>query len=117
MMPDRSELDQILQDALRDVNRAREALGYEPLTQLPQGVKNQSTACPIKNALPRAYQVTGISVMFSDRADATAVAQAWSSATTPMGGMWMVVAPDSVTDFVHDFDYGYFNEFIAPKNQ
>lgn len=116
--------DQIIKEALKIVNIAREALDLPRLRKLPVGTRECEKTCPLANAL--GAEVDGFCINFGTAKAATKVARAFRDRlpNTEERGDYAyagrrtgrdVSLPDALCDFVDRFDRRQFPELIAPK--
>ena len=85
-------IEQIYEDALAEVNRLRKERNIgEPLTDLPKGIRGESTSCPIQKAL----QCYAVGDLFIE----------WQS-----DGLGETDTPEAICEFILAFDDHEFPE-------
>lgn len=99
-----------MNEALRLVNVAREAMGLDPLAEMPKGVREDNIDCPLAVALQAVVQ--SYAVKMYDWA-APRVAAAWG---TPWVRVYedvcYVQLPPELAQFIEEFDSGGIPELI-----
>lgn len=101
---------------LPTINRARVALGGQPLTQLPKGMKEKTTGCVIANALKDlapnievgTLSLSGVSSAFAD-----IIAREFGVESIRSDEVVDVPLPEELSAFVRLFDAGMFPELIS----
>lgn len=102
--------------SLKAINRARVAIGLDPVDALPSGEPGDFRSCPLSLLLPGIVGVNGIS--FENQADALRVASAWNTAIEIGGrGRMVVLLPSLLRRFVRDFDLGAYPSLIRKREQ
>lgn len=106
-----------IQKVLDLVNSAREAIGMEPLAELPRGARGESRACPIARALGCEPQVLYRTLRYDQEGycAARAVAQAWGTELIERQDARFVELPWELVEFVDRFDSGAFPDLIDPE--
>lgn len=92
-------------EVLAGVNRVRNALGLEKLSELPRGQRERPTQCPLARGFNKGCSVSGRTVRFRSIADAKAVGRLSGWEQIFADGT-RVRAPHWVYDFVTAFDRG-----------
>ena len=115
----------VRREALRLVNRAREAVGVEALDDLPQGVREDCGLCPIAHAREDAAAACGYAFVNVDMSHAefypgpdgvphqpeqvARVAAAWGGTAWEAGPSEAeVFFPEAIREFIALFDRGAF---------
>ena len=95
---------------LRQVNDARASLNLPLLQSMPTGAEGRPNQCPLAHAL--GGFVGADAICFQDPQVALQVATVWH---TPMhandGERYIVTLPDTLRNFVRDFDLGAYRIF------
>ncbi len=101
---------------LPTINKARVALGGQPLTQLPKGAEQQKTECVIANALKDLapnIQVGTLSLSGVSSAFADIIAREFGVEANHSDEGVDVPLPEELSAFVRSFDAGMFPELIS----
>src|SRR5580698_7702926 len=96
-----------LNKVLECVNKARAALGKDPLDKMPKGYIGSATLCPIAQAFDCEATACDMLVTFEDTEDAKKVAKAWSRRCNKYGEIGV---PIIIRQFIDEFDERLFPE-------
>lgn len=106
VLPFRPSINAVLQQ----VNEARVSLNLPLLSALPGGAEGRATQCPLAHALGGMVGVDGI--CFNDPQTAFQVAAAWHTPISTRGAeRYIVTLPETLRQFVRDFDLGAYRLF------
>ena len=94
---------------LRQVNRARVALGRRPLKRIPKGKLHCPDACPLAKAV--GASIGSGFADFDSPKDAYAVAQAWKQKRS-IFNICAVPLPGAMARFVEKFDGGELPQYV-----
>lgn len=98
----------ILQEAIKDLNEIRKVAGLPSIAKLPRGIQNSATSCPISNSLRAdgCYDIIVTTGIFEFKKLNGVVEQAINAKEVP----------DSIAEFILRFDEGEFPSLVVqPK--
>jgi hypothetical protein len=114
-----------LSQVLRLVQLGRHALGMAPRSNLPKGLRGLDNCCPLARAFRKSvssdddiqhYMLT------ADYDEAVSLASAlgapsplWATLTESGEGLYRVFLPQTLNQFVLEFDEGFFPEFVLAE--
>lgn len=105
-----------LEKVLLLVNKAREAEGLNPLTDLPVGIKQDGEQCPIARALEKCTRADSDYITFDDEMLAENIADVWNAGISKLSAFrrFQVATPSDMAFFIDDFDNDAYPEYEQP---